>query len=130
MTYTEILELIRAGYTRAEIDAMQKAEGSAPEAKPAASPEAKPAASPEAEPAAAPEPEQKQTTEQNKPESVPTPSPEKKEPTEVEKLVSALGLKIDRMTAAIQGRNITETENKTKELTPEQVVAQIINPHI
>ena len=122
MTYTEILELIRAGYTRAEIDAMQKAEGSAPEAKPAASPEA--------EPAAAPEPEQKQTTEQNKPESVPTPSPEKKEPTEVEKLVSALGLKIDRMTAAIQGRNITETENKTKELTPEQVVAQIINPHI
>lgn len=122
MICTEILELIRAGYTRAEIDAMQKAEGSAPEAKPAASPEA--------EPAAAPEPEQKQTTEQNKPESVPTPSPEKKEPTEVEKMVSALGLKIDRMTAAIQGRNITETENKTNELTPEQVVAQIINPHI
>lgn len=118
MTYTEILELIRAGYTRAEIDAMQKAEGSAPEAEPAA------------EPAAAPEPEQKQTTEQNKPESVSAPSPEKKEPTEVEKLVSALGLKIDRMTAAIQGRNITETENKTNELTPEQVVAQIINPHI
>ena len=122
MTYIEILELIRAGYTRAEIDAMQKAEGSAPEAEPAAKPAA--------EPADAPEPEQKQTTEQNKPESVPTPSPEKKEPTEVEKLVSALGLKIDRMTAAIQGRNITETENKTKELTPEQVVAQIINPHI
>ena len=122
MTYTEILELVRAGYTRAEIDAMQKAEGSAPEAKPAASPEA--------EPAAAPEPEQKQTTEQNKPESVPTPSPEKKEPTEVEKLVSALGLKIDRMTAAIQGRNIQEAENPNNELTPEQVVAQIINPHI
>lgn len=122
MTYTEILELIRAGYTRAEIDAMQKEE----ESKGAAAPG--PAIEPELERQM--DEEQKQTTEQNKPESVPAPSPEHKEPTEVEKLVSALGLKIDRMTAAIQGRNITETENKTSELTPEQVVAQIINPHI
>lgn len=120
MTYTEILELIRAGYTRAEIDAMQKED----ESKAAAAP------GPAIEPEQQPDEEQKQTPAQNKPESVPAPSPEKREPTEVEKLVSALGLKIDRMTAAIQGRNITETENKTNELTPEQVVAQIINPHI
>lgn len=120
MTYTEILELIRAGYTRAEIDAMQKEE-TAP-----VSAAAEPGPAIEAEL----DEEQKQTTTQNKPESVPPAEPAKHEPTEVEKLVSALGLKIDRMTAAIQGRNITETENKTNELTPDQVVAQIINPHI
>lgn len=122
MTYTEILELIRAGYTRAEIDAMQK-----DDAKTAA---AAPGPAIEQELERQMDEEEKQTKEQNKPESVPAPSAEKKEPTEVEKLVSALGLKIDRMTAAIQGRNVMETENKTNELTPDKVVAQIINPHI
>lgn len=124
MTYTEILELIRAGYTRAEIDAMQKEETAPVSAAAAPGPAIEPELERQMDEA------EKQTTEQNKPESVPAPSPEKKEPTEVEKLVSALGLKIDRMTAAIQGRNVMETENKTNELTPDQVVAQIINPHI
>ena len=120
MTYIEILELIRAGYTRAEIDAMQQAErqqaaGSAPGSE--VEPEQK-------------EEEQKQTAPDPVPKSVPEQQPEKKEPTEVEKLVSALGLKIDRMTAAIQGRNIQMAENPNTEMTPEQVVARIINPHI
>ena len=120
MTYTEILELIRAGYTRAEIDAMQKADEAA--AAPAQVTEQLPD-----------EQEQKQTAPEvpeSVPKSVPNVQEQPKEQTEVEKLVSALGLKIDRMTAAIQGRNIQTAENPTTELTPEQVVAHIINPHI
>lgn len=120
MTYTEILELIRAGYTRAEIDAMQKED----ESKAAAAP------GPATEPDQHPDEGQKQTTEQKKPESVPTPSPEKKEPTEVEKLISALGLQMQQLTRAVQAHNITNLEgNGTPAETADDIIARIINPN-
>ena len=122
MTCTEILELIRAGYTRAEIDTMQKED----EAKEAAAPG--PAIEPELERQM--DEEQKQTTEQNKPESVPTPSQEKKAPTEVEKLISALGLQMQQLTRAVQAHNVTTMEgNGTTAETADEIIARIINPN-
>ena len=118
MTYTEILELIRAGYTRAEIDAMQKEE-TAP-----ASAAADPGPAIEAEL----EEEQKQITTENKPESVPPAEPAKHEPTEVEKLVSALGLKLDALTRAVQTSNTQTIEGSTPAETAQDILARIINP--
>ena len=120
MTYTEILELIRAGYTRAEIDAMQKEETPAPSAA------AEPGPAIEVEP----DEEQKQTTEQNKPESVPPAEPAKHEPTEVEKLVSALGLKLDALTRAVQTSNTQTIEGSTPAETAQDILARIINPKL
>lgn len=119
MTYTEILELIRAGYTRAEIDAMQKEETPAP-----VSAAADPGPAIEVEP----DEEQKQTTTQNKPESVPPAEPAKHEQTEVEKLVSALGLKLDALTRAVQTSNTQTIEGSTPAETAQDILARIINP--
>ena len=120
MTYTEILELIRAGYTKAEIDLlMQPAPATPPEAK-------------EGQEGGALLQEQTpvgtdQEKKQEKQESVPsTPSP----PSEIEKLVAALGMKLDTLTTAIHAANVGGMENPNNQLTPEQVVAQIINPHL
>lgn len=116
MTYSEILELIRAGYSKAEIDAMVNATPAAPEAK-----------TPTADktPAA---PEAKQTEGENKPKS----EPEKKEPTEVEKLVSALGLRLDTLTKAVQAANVGTIEGKRDNVdeSTESILARIINPMI
>lgn len=120
MTYTEILELIRAGYKRAEIDAMQKEE------TPAVSAAAKPGPAIEAKL----DEEQKQTTAQNKPESVPPAEPAKHEPTEVEKLVSALGLKLDALTRAVQTSNTKTIEGSTPAETAQDILARIINPKL
>ena len=116
MTYSETLELVRAGYTKAEIDAMVNAASAAPEAKaPTAD---KTPASPEAKP----------TKGENKPKS----EPEKKEPTEVEKLVSALGLRLDTLTKAVQAANVGTIEGKRDnvEESTESILARIINPMI
>lgn len=132
LTTKEVLELIRAGYTKAEIDAMVAPEGT-------------------------PAPEQgtagKQTPEssgENKPDSENSadrgensgaePKPENRlksdsgvqVQSEVEKLVSALGMKLDTLTRAVVGRNIggIEGHTPTPEETAESIVARIINPHI
>lgn len=114
MTYTEILELIRAGYTKEEIDAMMKAPE--PEKQPE-SKEPTPVPSPEPTPPATPEPK-------------PTPVPENKEPTETEKLLSALGMQITTLTNAIHAANVAGAEGKTPtDETPESIIARIINPN-
>lgn len=118
MTYTEILELIRAGYTKEEIDAMMKAPE--PEKQPEKQPEPpKPTTvpSPEPTPAATPEPK-------------PTPVPENTEQTETEKLLAALGMQISTLTSAIQKSNVGSVEGKTpSEETPDAIIARIINPN-
>lgn len=116
MTYSEILELIRAGYTKAEIDAMVNAAPAAPEAKTPDEGEAPTA------------PEEKPTEGENKPKS----EPEKKEPTEVEKLVSALGLRLDALTRAVQAANVGTIEGKRDNIeeSTESILARIINPMI
>lgn len=114
MTYTEILELIRAGYTKEEINAMMNESG--PEKIPE-NPEPTPVPSPEPTPAATPEPK-------------PTPVPENKEPTETEKLLSALGMQITTLTNAIHAANVAGAEGKTPtDETPESIIARIINPN-
>ena len=114
MTYTEILELIRAGYTKEEIDAMMKAPE--PEKQPEPK-EPTPVPSPEPTPAGIPEPK-------------PTPVPENKEPTETEKLLAALGMQISTLTSAIHKANLSGAEGKTPaEETPDAIIARIINPN-
>ena len=121
MTYTEILELIRAGYSKAEIDAMIA--GPAPTQ---ASSQETPDKQPEQTPVSTdsePKP--------NKPDPVPSPDPAPAaQPTETEKLIRALGLKLDTLTTAIHAANVGGMENPNNPLTPEQVVARIINPHL
>lgn len=108
MTYTEVLELIRAGYTKDEIDAMMATDTPAPE---------------------------KTTPEPTKPEPTPEPTPEPNEqketpPVESEavKLAKALGLKLDSMLTAIQNANIANAEQSGNTMTADDVIASIINP--
>lgn len=119
----EILELIRAGFTKSEIDEMVKAEqkdpASTPEATPASdAPTDDPAPSPDPAPAPTPAPTQ---------DPAPAPAPAAA-PSETEKLLAALGMKLDRMTAAMQHQNIGSVENPNNALTADQVIASIINP--
>lgn len=117
MTINEILQLIRAGYTKEEIDTMISAETPQPAADPAPDQGQQPAEqTPVPSPAAATEPG-------------PTPEPAKKEPTETEKLLAALGMKLDRMTTALQASNVQHLQQPDTGLTAEKVLAQIINPH-
>ena len=101
MTYTEILELIRAGYTKDEIQSLMDV------------------VTPKEEtPAEAPAPEPEAPKEEPKPE-----------PTEVEKLISALGIRLDSLTHALQQRNVGELESAPSTETADQILARIINPH-
>ena len=131
LTTKEVLELIRAGYTKAEIDAMVTP-GGTPTPEPGTADKQTPEPSVENKPdsensadrgensGADPKPE-------NRPDSV-----SGRVETEVEKLVSALGMKLDTLTRAVVGRNIggIEGHTPTPEETAESIVARIINPHI
>lgn len=116
MTYTEILELIRAGYKRDEIEAMMAAEpGKA--ASPAKPPETPPDTTPI----------EKEETPSPSAETVPE---QKHEPTETEKLVAALGLKVDALTRAMQANNVNSLESPgSTAQTADDILAKIINPH-
>ena len=131
LTTKEILELIRAGYTKAEIDAMV-----APEGTP--TPEQGTAEKQTAEPSGENKPDSENSADRgensgdgNKPENRPDSGSGRVE-TEVEKLVGALGIKLDTLTRAVVGRNIggIEGHTPTPEETAESIVARIINPHI
>ena len=98
MTYSEVLELIRAGYSKAEISAMMESNNAPEPTKP--------------EPTE-PEPD---TQKDNPPES------------EAMKLAKALGLKLDSMLAAIQNANIANAEQNGNTMTADEVIASIINP--
>lgn len=116
MTYTEILELIRAGYKRDEIEAMmaaEPAEAAAPAKPPETPPDPNPIVKEESpSPSAEPVPEQKH------------------EPTETEKLVAALGLKVDALTRAVQSNNVNSLESSGSTApTTDDILAKIINPH-
>ena len=119
MTYTEVLELIRAGYNKEEIEAMMKAEEqvrSAPKQDPA------------------PIIQQDEPPEVKKEQGAGTASesaaPEQKpEPTETEKLVTALGMKFDALTSALHAQNVRSMEGSDNQTTTEDIIARIINPH-
>ena len=123
MNISDILELTKAGWTKeeimriAEIKDAEKIEH--PEAKPETKEEVKPETKDEAKP---------ETKEEAKPETKEEAKPETKE-TETDKLLKALGIKLDAMTNAIQNSNVNNIEQGTVNvLTAEDVIASIINP--
>lgn len=107
MIYTEILELIRAGYKKEEIEAMMAAE-SKQNQEPKQEQKQEPKADPEPEPDRDPEPPAK---------------------SETDKLVEALGMKLDSLTNAIQAKNVNQIEGGAAAETPDDILAKIINPH-
>ena len=107
MTYTEVLELIRAGYTKAEIESMMNSE-------------------PNPDPEKKQEPDNKEDPKQE-PENKEDP---KQEPeSETSKLIRALGLQLDTLTKAVQKTNVNTIEAHDNMNDPEQIIARIINPH-
>lgn len=112
MKTSEILELVRAGYTKEEIAAMDTTDDEKIE-----HPEKKPDPEPEQKPEPKPDPEPDAETKPVKVES------------ETEKLVKALGLKLEALTSAIQTNNVNSLEqNGGGTLTTEDVLASIIDP--
>lgn len=118
MTYTEILELIRAGYKKEEIDAMMQDPTPAPSPTPAPDPDPSPAPAPaqaDADPGQDPAPA-----------AAPAPAPVA---SEADKLAAALGLKLDSILKAVQVNNVrTSEQSGAGTLTAEDVIASIINP--
>ena len=117
MTYTEVLELIRAGYTKKEIDAMMQ--DKAKEDKPVKTENDKPKEEKNAKVA--------EDDSDNHPDD--HQQVKEKEPSETDKLVEALGLKMDALTSAIQTRNINNIEGNSTAETTEDILAKIINPN-
>ena len=116
MTYTEVLELIRAGYKKEEIDAMMAAETPAGDPK---------------EDKKDPQPDPQ--TEKKPDPAKADPEPEKttvKEESETEKLIKALGLRLDNLTKSIQASNVNGIEGDgDKEQSADDIIAKLINPH-
>ena len=118
MKTSEILELIRAGYSKAEIEAMdgdaEKIEHPAKQTEVSKEPEAKPE----------PEKEEQMEMELEKPE----PKQEKSNyESETEKLVKALGLKFDALTSAIQASNVNSIEHGgDSAMTADDVIRSIV----
>ena len=104
MKASEILELVRAGYTKEEISAMAGDEAAAP----AGTQEEQPVTNAQEEQPAAPA----------------------QEPSQIEQLVKAFGLKLDGLTKAIQSSNIHSVEGSTPQPNDvDTIIAKIINPH-
>ena len=118
MKSSEILELVRAGYTKAEIDAM---DGDAAKIEHPNEPEAKPTK--------VSKEEEKQTKVETEPEAEPEADPEPKQETETEKLVKALGLKFDTLISAVQAKNINNLEQGTPSVSTDDILAKIIDPN-
>jgi hypothetical protein len=106
MKATEILQLINAGYTKADIEAMELPET-------AAAPDPIPEPVPEAEPA--PETE--------------APQPEPVKPNPVNPEIQALTKQINDLVSAIQKSNLLNTQMpEAKPETAEDILANIIAP--
>lgn len=104
MKASEILQLINAGYTKAEIDAMENPETDAPDPIPAAAPEAEQEPEPETKPI------------QEKPQTV---NPE----------IEALTNQINSLVSAIQRSNILNSQQPQQPAeSAEDILASIIAP--
>lgn len=116
MNISDILELTKAGWTKEEIIALAKVNDAEKIEHP--------------EPNEEPKPEPKEKKEEPKPESKEEKEEQKPEPNETEKLLKALGIKLEAMTSAFQNSNVANMEQeKANVLTADDVVAQMINPH-
>lgn len=112
MTYTEVLELIRAGYTKDEIEALMADEAKTRPVTPEPSKEKE---------ETSPEPTQEKEAHSPNP-------PKPSEPSETEKLVQALGMKFDALTSALQAKNVGSIEGTNNQTTTDDIIARIINP--
>lgn len=112
LTYTEVLELIHAGYTKAEIDAF--------------------AAAPATDPAGTDHQDDNQGGNQDDaggaPEAETEPEPETHIETETEKLLKALGVQIQGLAHAVQAKNVNTIDHPGETETAETILARIINP--
>ena len=111
MKLGEVITLLKAGYTKADIQELRAAE-SAPAEPEAADPVVSSATAPEEAPAA------------TSPEPAPEADPHAEEITELRRLV-------DNLTKLVQQQNIRNSSMpapKTQEQTAEDILATIINP--
>lgn len=115
MKSAEILELVRAGYTKEEIAAMDADKETPTDTKTVTL----------TEPAAPVTPPK-----EDKPEPKPEPAAPVHTPTESEKLLAALGLKLDGLTQAVQASNVNRIEGHASAPTTDEILAAIINPHL
>lgn len=115
MKSSEILELVRAGYTKEEIAAMDTDKETPTDTK---TEPAKPVDPPKED---KPEPKSDNKTEPAAPVHT---------PTESEKLLAALGLKLDGLTQAVQASNVNRIEGHANAPTTDEILAAIINPHL
>lgn len=109
----DILTLLQAGYTKAEIDAMS---APSPAGLPAPDPEPAPAPVPDPEPAPAPTPD---------PEPAPAPAPA----PDYGAMIAQLTAQVSGLTKAVQIANLKGTNlppEKTE--TAEDILAKLINP--
>ena len=109
MNISDIIELTRAGWTKAEIWTIMNIKEEKRNAEKIEHPEPK---------------------EEPKQEPKEEPKEESKQESETDKLLKALGIKLDAMTNAFQTSNVNNMEQeKANVLTADDVVAQLINPH-
>lgn len=114
MNISDRIFLLKSGYTKEEIEAFEKGD----ELPAPKNPENKDSDVEKIE-HPAPEPEEKDNSNEKETE------PE----TETDKLLKALGLKLDTAISAMRKSNINSIEGKvTEPLAVEDVLAQIINP--
>lgn len=113
MNISEILKLIDAGYTKEEIEALDKEQTPAVDAEKNEHPE-----------------EKKEPEKQN-----PVGDDEKNEhPAEIthddetRKLIQALDLKFNNLVSAIQAANVNKMEMPTDTMTAESIIAEMIDP--
>ena len=113
MVLNQLLKLIDAGFTKQDIVAMMTTT-----AQNVNSNEETPAKTPAPAPAAAPAPAPEET------------KPAKPEQTETDKLIAALGMKLDNLTSSIQAANVRNIEGRENDMSADDIIARIINPHL
>lgn len=108
MNTSDIMKLVNAGFTKAEIQAMAAADAPAPAPAPAADPAPAPAPAPADDPA-------------------PAPAPAPSDPAG--DAITKLTAEVTRLTTLVQKANLLNSEQpQLKRETPEDVIASIIFP--
>ena len=121
-TLETIATLAQAGFTKTEIVALLQAQAQQPKQQPAQQPAQQPTQQPTQQTAQQPAQQSTQQPAQQQP----------MQKSETEKLIEALGLKLDTLTSAVYGQNISSigkaTPQKTQDQITDDVIASIINP--
>lgn len=117
MNYEDVILLVKAGYTRDQIAAMQAPAGT-PTPAPAPAPEPAPAPAPEPAPAPAPAPA---------PTPAPPEPPAQPKPQGIEDLSQMLSAEFAKLNDAIVKANLQQAQQPPQE-SVDDILASIINP--